>query len=367
MGVYVSLNILPDQIDDAQWETVFDEAVLLATSYPKPLMNFTYQEVRGAGRFVLSRKIVDEEKGEISICGDFETRKRAESFIIPRKKPRWSGYVPREPFQDDIVLADREENWRSVFHEKTQGCPYHIAIIALGALYESRFPGCAVVASDIDLEDCQTAVEWANQVLETPISIPVLVEGQRLIERLAPHYDPDSLEERFKELFLGSGVTRRSLLIAYQKDRDAVGALAKEFSEGQSLNVGALVAIRSWLNATRDLKGLFGACCTHEAGPKWEVSEVVSCLAKLWALNPVEETEALMDFVRQGGIFTLPTVNFLAAFYPELNPINSEAWYRPGVTLVIEAILTVTGRSRSEIEDLVTTAYQDTRCTNRSP
>ena len=234
---------------------------------------------------------------------------------------------------------------------------YKLALDAQ-TLEEIGLQKSAVVAGDIDLEDCQTAVEWANQVLETPISIPVLADGQRLIDRLSPHCDPDSLEERFSDLFRGSETTRRLFLIAHKKDRDAVQALAKELSGSGALNIGALVAFRSWLDATHDIEGLFQACCTHEQGPKWEVSQIISCLSNLWILNPVEETEALMDFIRQGGIFTLPTVNFLAAFYPELNPINSKTWYRPGAPPVIEAITAVTGIERSEIEALVTTAYQ---------
>lgn len=356
MGIYVSLNILPNQIEDSQWEAVFDEAVLLAESYPKRLMKFTDQEVYGATRLVLSRKIVDEENGTLSVCGDFETRKRAEQFTITRQKPRW--HSKREEFHGDIVLADPEEDWLTVFHEKTQGCPYHIAVVALGALYESRFPKAAVVSGDIDLEDCQMAVEWANQELETPISIPVLANGQRLLDRLSPHCDPNSLEEHFRLLCRGSETKHRMFLLAHQKDRDAVQALAKELSDCEHLNIGALVTFRSWLDATRDLEGLFRACCTHEQGPRWEVSKIVSCLANLWVLNPVEETEALMDFIRQGGVFMLPTVNVLAAFYPELNPSNSEKWYRPGRTPVIEAITAVTGGERSEIEVLVTTAYR---------
>ena len=356
MGVNVSLNILPNQIEDSQWETVSDEAVLLAGAYPRRLMKFIHQKVYGATRFVLSSKIADEEEGTLSVCGDFETRKRAEQFIIPRKKPE--RHFQQEAFQGDIVLAEPEEDWITVFNEKTQGCPYHIAMIALGALYESRFPKAAVVAGDIDLEDCQKAVEWANQVLETPVSTPVLADGQRLLDRLSPHFDPDSLEERFKRLFRGSDTECRMFLIAHQKDRDTVQALAKELSDAESLNVGALVAFRSWLDATRDLEGLFRACCTHEQGPKWEVEKIVSSLASLWVLNPVEETEPLMDFIRQGGVFTLPTVIFLAAFYPELNSINSNKWYRPGVTPVIEAITKVTEREKSEIEALVRTAYQ---------
>ena len=356
MGVYVSLNILPNQIEDSQWEAVFDEATLLAEYYPKRLMKFTYQEIYGATRLVLSHKIVDEEDGTLSVCGDFETRKRAEQFTITKEKPRW--HSEREAFHGDIVLADPDEQWLTVFHEKTQGYPYHIAVIALGALYESRFPKSAVVAGDIDLEDCQTAVEWANQVLKTPISIPVLADGQRLIDRLSPHCDPDSLEERFRDLLRGSETKCRMFLIAHQKDRDAVQALARELSDSGALNIGALVAFRSWLDATHDIEGLFQACCTHEQGPKWEVSQIISCLANLWVLEPVEETQALMDFIRKGGVFTLPTVNIFAAFYPELNPINSEMWYRPGVTPVIEAITAVTGIKKSEIETLVTTAYQ---------
>jgi hypothetical protein len=319
-------------------------------------MKFTDQEVYGTTRLVLSRKIVDEENGTLSVCGDFDTRKRAEQFTINRKKPQWRSQ--REEFHGDIVLADPEEHWLTVFHEKTQGYPYHIAVVALGALYESRFPKAAVVAGDIALEDCQTAVEWANQVLETPISIPILPDGQRLIDRLSPHCDPDSLEERFRDLFRGSETKRRMFLMAHQKNRDAVQVLAKELSGSERLNIGALIAFRSWLDATHDLKGLFRACCTHEQGPRWEVSKIVSCLANLWVLNPVEETEALMDFIRQGGMFTLPTVSVLAAFYPELNPINSETWYRPGVMPVIEAITAVTGIEKSDIEALVTTAYQ---------
>lgn len=352
MGVYVSLNILPDQIDDAQWEAVFDEAVILAKSYPKRLMKFTSQEVHSATRYVLSSQIVDEEEGTLSICGDFETRKRAEQFVIPKKKPRTR---PQQELFEDVILA-YPDNCSTIFHEKTQGEPYHIAVIALGALYESRFPKAALVSGDIDFEQCKAAVEWANKVLDIPISMPVSVEGQRLIARLKPYVDSDSLEARFRDLFRGSETNRRMFLIEYQGKQNALTSLAKELGSYESITVGALCDFRSWLDATHDIEGLFQASCIHEQGPQWEVSEVVSSLSRLWVLNSVDETEELMEFVQQGGLFTLQ-IPVLAAFYPELNPSFSERWYRPGVPPVIEAITAVTDIPKDKVKKMVMEAY----------
>jgi len=54
----------------------------------------------------LSHEIVDKENATLSFCGDFETRKRAEQFIIKRKRPK--RHLQQKTLQDDIVLAEPE-------------------------------------------------------------------------------------------------------------------------------------------------------------------------------------------------------------------------------------------------------------------
>lgn len=56
---------------------------------------------------------------------------------------------------------------------KTQGLDYHIPLLAIGCLLETRFPDAVAVSGDITLSQCRKAVDWANQFLSKSIMVPV--------------------------------------------------------------------------------------------------------------------------------------------------------------------------------------------------
>jgi hypothetical protein len=347
MGVYVRLEVLPERIPEAAWSAVFDEAVRLARAFPKPLVAFRKEEHEGFERFVLTRRIVDDDGEWLRICGDAETRERAEQFEIPRRRPEVRG--PSVPPEVDLLAVD-EGSLRTVFDEKTQGHPYHTAIVALATLFESRFPQGALASGDLYRETCEEAVAWANGVLDTPLRLPVCVDPEALCARLRQALPPDQVMERFNDHFRGTQTEQWRAHVAYLSDLQPPEEALVEalYYEDGRVTVGAITAVRSWLDATGDLPTLLRAACQHPAGPHWDLPGLMSVLGQTWVLLAPEDTQKLAEFQAQGGIGVM--LGFFGAFYPELHLDTMLSGYRPGLAEVVETVADVLEWPREEVQ-----------------
>ena len=148
MGIYVRLEVNPSRITAKQWEDFYQESLILVQRFPVPLMRLMKQETPLGTRLVWTGAIVQRQgmpDEHWVVSGDLETNLRAETFRLYRLFER--------QFHRRLKLADKDVLWRideygssngdEVFGNKTQGYPYHLAILAVAILAESRFPGRA--------------------------------------------------------------------------------------------------------------------------------------------------------------------------------------------------------------------------------
>ena len=146
MGVYLGLEILPDYIYQDDWERVFEESLELIQAYP--FATLSVEQKDDYKRFVLEptkeQQLYVNGKTERywKINGDLESKEKGEGFTLSSYLERYSGW--KKDIQEKEILlyqlGNSGKGASEVFYAKTQGLPYHIPLLAIATLIESRLP-----------------------------------------------------------------------------------------------------------------------------------------------------------------------------------------------------------------------------------
>jgi hypothetical protein len=200
MGVFIKLDIIPDKIDPNEWESVYEESLLLLNSYC--FMDRIVDNEKYGCNWVYTigsaERILKECKNKLGwyTFGDTVTMKNAESFHLVKDLDFYLTDTEKANCSDVLFALI---NWRrdlgedvkkfvvnsaEIFDSKTQGYPYHTYILAIACLIESRFPKYAVVSGDISKGQMQKAIEWANGILKKPIYLTQRSDNEKLLHRI---------------------------------------------------------------------------------------------------------------------------------------------------------------------------------------
>jgi len=200
MGVYISMDILPNEIDSKEWEAVYEESLELIRAYPflsREVDRDTYEETWVYALRGDERELENDQKGW-HVFGDYQTMQGAESFILYRniENYRKSDHVSEgcrdvlaELINLEVFYNQKERQLPidsvRVFNGKTQGLPHHNYLLAIVCLFESRFPEQVVVSGDISIGQMNQAVKWANTILQKPIQITERIDNGKLLKRIS--------------------------------------------------------------------------------------------------------------------------------------------------------------------------------------
>ncbi len=191
MGIYIRLNIIPDQISKKDWNSAYKEAEQLINAYP-------FLDVASDDdAYGCSWNYADSpSEGPIEYCdnnigfrmsGDLVTMKTAESFELIRDLDYYyrRGFESKKECKDILQFyADHLEGTARVFADKTQGYDYHRYILAIACLFEDRLKPYALVSDDISRGQLESAIQWANGVLKKPINISDRAKNEILLARI---------------------------------------------------------------------------------------------------------------------------------------------------------------------------------------
>ncbi|MBQ7607640.1 MAG: hypothetical protein IJU76_06680 [Desulfovibrionaceae bacterium] len=315
MGVFVGLRILPSRISDEEWSSFYSEARYFLTNCPSNLaaLHISYVECVEATykRYSYSKNLEIAQNNEppfLRVDGTFDGLYFAETFIIPS-----SIKSMRERLQatskDDAQEALFSINAATVFLEKTQGYPYHYAILALGILAESHFPERALAVGDITPDQAEISRTMLKHVFKRNFSQPLTTDAAALYAFFLQHNDPltafDKTEQHFrcedaKKMQKLAAVVDRELLERWQK---------KQFCECDPKTVGMTSSAILWLNATADLAGLLRILTLDEDGPMLSQERCASILASTGiALDPSYAKKIEFIRVPSGNKGTTDTV-----------------------------------------------------------
>lgn len=121
MGISLILEILPEKINKADWESMYEETLMLIDQYPLAMLE--NEKAYGTNRFVLdaTTELGDDDK-YWEICGDLETKERAETFTLYRDLDHYMKWRKNSTVDEDIILTHLNNGGKArVFSQKTQG------------------------------------------------------------------------------------------------------------------------------------------------------------------------------------------------------------------------------------------------------
>ncbi|QQK74918.1 hypothetical protein HUG15_04405 [Salicibibacter cibarius] len=198
MGVYIFMDILPNEIDPDEWEDVYEESLQLIDAYPF-LDNTVDTETHGViWRYGHRAKELEMDfdhdyRRQLGwhVFGDYPSMQSAESFSLFRNLACYRKKARGNDGHNDILVKSIEQegteipvNNVTVFGNKTQGFPFHIYLLAIACLIESRFPKHAMVKGDISIAQMQKAIDWANSILNKPIQLTERANNEKLLLRI---------------------------------------------------------------------------------------------------------------------------------------------------------------------------------------
>ena len=333
MGLFVLLYFNFNGVEPGQWENVYDESKTLLNHFPIELMRYTPETKYGHKRGVFTANLVanpgkDDEFWRVD--GDMVSGRTAETFMLYKKEYARDEGKKYKLSAKDILWTDDphidyiDPNGYRLFNNKTQGYPYHLAMLAAGMLFESRFPTNAYVTGDIDQWQVDVILKWIDQtkVLSQPLVKPICLDAPRLWNRLNDLFpDKKLVFKRFKSIFQGDSEEMLETLLKNDNTGMAKDYFFEELNEWDTLSkLGAIELIIQWLNTTHDLETLIRYTCfpqlnekkeesktpAGDVNGKFKLEEVLEIVCHLFIHTPMEERTPLMLFsMREGRLHTI--------------------------------------------------------------
>lgn len=216
MGISISIEI-SKAITSDEWNAVYEETLQLVNAFPLS-EDYVKKTINGIDTYCIVRtkeqaiRRYEKETVGWTATGDYSTLRGAETYSLSRNWIDKSGdsnagdaILGMLPYCTDYKWNNPLcSNTYTLWGNKTQGAPYHMYLLAIACLIESRLGKNAFVHGDITRGQCKKAVEMANAVLMNPIDVPDRCDLERLWKRVTelPISENDKLK-CFIEFFVG--------------------------------------------------------------------------------------------------------------------------------------------------------------------
>lgn len=200
MGIFINMSI-SKSVTKQEWEKVYEESLKLVKAFP--LAERRKVNCRGIDTYCLVPSVEREQvygwNNEIKTMGwfadgDYKTLHTAEKYSLCRDMVTDDTYDADAgdallgilPICLDYEWDDSKcSHIYNVWGAKTQGEPYHMYLLAIACLVETRLGKNAFVYGDITRGQCRAAVELANKYLDNPIDIPDRCDMERFYNRVS--------------------------------------------------------------------------------------------------------------------------------------------------------------------------------------
>ena len=203
MGIFIFTH-LSKSITQEEWKNVYEESLILVdkfnfcTNVKKSINNIEVICLEKTKDTILDKRWIifknNNRHGWITI-GDLDSRRTAEDQYMLQNHVGEYGYDKDagDPLLSKLCeiskISDKDEKKYNdqictIFGNKTQGEPYHLGILAIACLLESRLKGKVFTEGDITRGQVAKAVEIANDFLKKPIDIPDRCDLKKFYERI---------------------------------------------------------------------------------------------------------------------------------------------------------------------------------------
>ena len=300
MGLYITGELLPHEVTHEQWERAYLEVLQLVSTYD--FLDIIHDKDKYAEYGLVwsyaeksKEREIDGDLG-VSIYGAYDGCIRAEDQILYRDL---SKYLPKYRNSDEIVqpepdtlrchdaylprlwnyhdeLHEYQDYSRTIFGNKTQGYPHHVPLLAICLLLEDRLGNAFTVHGDITRGQINAAIEWANTIIDEPITIPCAMNNARLYERLQAFVPRQCLLESFMEAtFCVCDETMYLFLQEHFSEKELADYWKERFSDVRPGTLGSSRVFKEYLTMTDDLR-LLTKICADKYSPEEFAKEVAS-------------------------------------------------------------------------------------------
>lgn len=195
MSIAINLIMLPQRILPDKWKAAYEESLQLLQAYD--FMD-CFPAQRNGLEYLFAGRSRDVEnfletgyRGWRSI-GDMRSGEGTEDYIVfgdiqayrPSEKTADDGRDIFLSVSDKMNQAQEQGGCIDIWGGRTEGEDSHIYLLAVGCLFAARFPEAVMVTGSVSAGQCERAVQWANQYLNTPISVPANGRMNTLLDRL---------------------------------------------------------------------------------------------------------------------------------------------------------------------------------------
>jgi hypothetical protein len=331
MGLYINLAVNFKGIEDKDWEAAWKESMDIFKRFPLPLSHHSIETEKGKKRHVYSRNLV-LNKGKKDECwyleGDLLSMQSGETFVLNRHlaayKEEYSahhGCFNASVFKTNEPEYPSSSNGVELWDSKTQGYPFHLAVLAVGIMMENRFPANCYMYGDIELKQVEVMLEWLEKVYGKPYNKPICFDADRLYEQLNTAYsNKKALFERFTSLYQGDRTDEFKALLRFLGKKGTFDHYGKDLNAFNALNQwGAQDIMRTVLEVTEN------------------VNELVAFIENAIALRPKKEKAFEWKHV----------LEMLCGDYIFVNPVARESMKR----------LTTQGDDMKTIDDMMGSVF----------
>lgn len=307
MGISLCLSIDPFAIDPCGWAEAFDESLKLLQGWTPRLVGWGNRTVLGQPIRMYTRSIRTEQEDGWVVSGDRGTGRFAEPYRLRRDLAFYRRGAKRAQKWSDILLdyGSNPEGRASIelFEAKSQGAPYHLAMLAVSMLIEERFPRSAIAHGDIDLGQAKRARALAEPILRRSLAYPIRVDAEGLRHRLGVLLKGDkaAMIRAFSDTYLGGERTPEAILRSFTGSESIDYWLGQLSQYGSVKSLGATRLLIDWMNAERDLGSLIELACLSDRGPKFSVDAFVEALITTWVGIPPEVRDPSIGLTKREG------------------------------------------------------------------
>ncbi|MEO5331102.1 MAG: hypothetical protein H7839_03700 [Magnetococcus sp. YQC-5] len=294
MGIFVNLNIFPERINPEAWHSAYLESLRLLQAWPSKILGLREETVGGHERLTYSSNFEhhpDEwKKRHWKVEGDQESCQFGETFELYGDLDRYSRPAEVIERDQDPLLTNLETRYGAgytVFDAKTQGLPYHYAMLAVAMLMEDAFPHAALASGDITLAQAIQAQQTIREVLDKEVVLPIAVDGERLLQEYIRQVGVENGLQRFLNYYQGKSEGALRVAVGCIEPSLLHRCYAVHLTQRpEPRTLGFHGFCQSWMNAVGDVSALINMASLHEAGPQVDPVELAAALVGTWLTVP---------------------------------------------------------------------------------